>query len=168
MEEKKYVVQATKGNKSRQLEFTDQLSADELVCVSFFLCRRNALGEQVAMFGILGLELDLCRCTEEEKDQLKEAIVCYKKLQPNTKYVTGFYMETGSLKSGRNARVSVPHVDGGGRYMVNGQIINGSVIKHGGLRVPVRFNGANGEMAVLKGDYCSALSWMERLKEETQ
>nr|WP_300922743.1 alpha-galactosidase [uncultured Dubosiella sp.] len=151
------------------------------------------LREQVAMFGILGLELDLCRCTEEEKDQLKEAIVCYKKLQPmifdatldvqrtpegiwcwtavsgdHTKYVTGFYMGTGSLKSGRNARVSVPHVDGGGRYMVNGQIINGSVIKHGGLRVPVRFNGANGEMAVLKGDYCSALSWMERLEEETQ
>ncbi len=42
MEEKKYVVQATKGNKSRQLEFTDQLSADELVCVSLFFCRRTA------------------------------------------------------------------------------------------------------------------------------
>lgn len=152
-----------------------------------------SLREQVAMFGILGLELDLCRCTEEEKDQLKEAIVRYKKLQPmildatldvqrtpegiwcwtavsgdHTKYVTGFYMGTGSLKSGRNARVSVPHVDGSCRYMVNGQIINGSVIKHSGLRVPVRFNGANGEMAVLKGDYCSALSWIERLEEETQ
>lgn len=37
-----------------------------------------------AIFGILGLELDLRECTNKEKEQLKEAIAHYKKCSPSS------------------------------------------------------------------------------------
>ena len=143
--------------------------------------------EHVAVFGILGLELDLCQCAPKEKEQLKTAIAKYKAMQPlilngtlyvhpkhegwrawtaiarnETTYLTGFYSTVADLRVSRNERVRVPDVDANAKYTIEGCSIDGAVLKAGGLRVPLRFNGANGEMAVLKGDFCSALTWMEK------
>ncbi|TGY65269.1 alpha-galactosidase [Dubosiella muris] len=140
--------------------------------------------EHVAVFGILGLELDLCQCAPKEKEQLKRAIAEYKAMQPlilngtlyvhpkhegwrawtaiarnKATYLTGFYSTVADLRVSRNERVCVPGVEANAKYTIEGCSIDGAVLKAGGLRVPLRFNGANGEMAVLKGDFCSALTW---------
>lgn len=150
-----------------------------------------SIREHVAMFGVLGLELDLGLCSQQEKAELKKSIARYKKLQPmilsstldvhpaydgikswtavsadHTKYLTGFFSGLQSLKSANNVRIKLPYVDAAVCYAVDGSKVNGSIVCETGIRMPLRFNGANGSMATLKGDYCSALSWMERLKED--
>ena len=142
-----------------------------------------------AIFGILGLELDLRECSNKEKEQLKEAIAHYKKMQPfllsvtlfthpyhegyqawtaisefNSIYLTGFYTTFAKLRASRNERVQLPNIDPACMYQIDEQTISGGVIEKAGIRVPLRFNGANGEMARLKGDYSSALCWMKKLE----
>ncbi|WP_304580267.1 hypothetical protein [Dubosiella newyorkensis] len=47
-------------------------------------------------------------------------------------------------------------------YQIDKQTISGAVIQTSGIRVPLRFNGANGEIACLKGDHSTALCWMKK------
>ncbi|WP_305204637.1 hypothetical protein, partial [Dubosiella newyorkensis] len=56
----------------------------------------------------------------------------------------------------------LPNIDPACMYQIDEQTISGAVIEKTGIRVPLRFNGANGEMARLKGDYSSALCWMKK------
>lgn len=139
--------------------------------------------EQVAAFGILGLELNLLECTKEEKAELSACIARYKALQPmlleaslyplefndtwhvfcavskdRNFYLTGFFSGILSLKASRDERIFLPHINESAVYAVDETPIAGSVLKQAGLRKPVRFNGANLAFADFKGDFQSKLT----------
>lgn len=140
--------------------------------------------EDTALFGVMGLELDLMKVEKEELYSLKEYIDRYKKMQPlmltgslvslskdfqnnsgwkilcaqskdQKEYVLGFYYTLSSLQAHMDERVLLPNIKNEKIYSYNDHTISGSVLNGAGLRLPVRFNGANGEYAHFKGDFQS-------------
>ncbi|WP_276933473.1 hypothetical protein [Dubosiella newyorkensis] len=73
-----------------------------------------------------------------------------------------FYTTFAKLRASRNERIQLPNIDPACMYQIDKQTISGAVIQTSGIRVPLRFNGANGEIACLKGDHSTALCWMKK------
>lgn len=142
--------------------------------------------ENTALFGVMGLELDLMKLKKEELDSLKEYIQQYKKVQPFIldatlvslspdfqktsgwkilcaqskdygEYMLGLFYTLSCLESHMDERIVLPNIKNDSVYECNGNSVSGSVLNGAGMRLPVRFNGANGEFAHFTGDFQSAV-----------
>lgn len=147
--------------------------------------------EEVAFFGIMGLELNLLKCTDEEKNKLQVIISRYKKhramlLEANIRtlefndiwrifYVNapnsresfcGFFNGLLHLKTPKDERVKLPDIQSESVYQIKNWKIKGSVLKQAGLKKPLRFNGVNLEQADFKGDFQSEITEIIRNEEE--
>lgn len=143
----------------------------------------------VAIFGVLGYELDVTKLNNEEKDIIKKQIVYYKKhrdlilkgnffklLNPfegneaawcvvskdKKECLIGFYR----ILARPNAKVvdylKLVGLDPKKIYRINESedLITGSTLMNFGLRLPYEFNGVNDNYSEVKGDYQSKLYYI--------
>lgn len=111
-----------------------------------------------AIFGILGLELDLRECTNKEKNNwrkrlptIKNAVLPLKRdfIYPSISWrlssmdshfriqfdlFNWFYTTFAKLRASRNERIQLPNIDPACMYQIDKQTISGAVIQTSGIR----------------------------------
>lgn len=146
--------------------------------------------QNVACFGPLGYELDLNDLSNEDQKRIHEQIVWYKKrrnllvngdfkqlvsLQNINKYVfsvgnythqiIGYYLKMTRPNETLDRFISIPNLKLNSFYQINNQsVLSGQFLKDFGLREPYQFNGSNGGVAQLVGDFQSYLFEIEEKK----
>lgn len=135
----------------------------------------------VAIFGILGYELDLLSLDEHSKNIIKQQIALYKNLRhdimtgrfyqvlkrPNQRIwalqspqiiLVGYFSILADINQSTSKTFTLPFVDSQTTYdIVDNQTISGSLLKYRGIPVPIALNGTNQETAALVGDFQSKL-----------
>ena len=146
----------------------------------------------VALFGSLGYELNLKHLTEDEREVIKNQIKHYKKYrelilngefhklaspfenggndvvwgvvnEDKSEALVGIYRILAEPNGKPYEYLKIPFLDEDRYYEIDGEyVLSGDTIKKLGLKKPYQFNGANGHMAKIKGDF---QSWVFHIKE---
>ncbi len=141
----------------------------------------------VAIFGILGYELDLLSLNEKSKQAIKEQISLYKNIRhdiltgrfyqvlkrPNQRIwalqspqqiIIGYFSILADVNQSTKKAFTLPFVDPEATYeFVDNQTLSGKLLKYHGLPVPISLNGTNQETATLIGDFQSQLLLLRKL-----
>lgn len=146
----------------------------------------------VALFGSLGYELNLKHLTEDEREVIKNQIKHYKKYmklilngefhklaspfenggndvvwgvvnEDKSEALVGIYRILAEPNGKPYEYLKIPFLHEDKYYEIDGEyVLSGDTIKKLGLKKPYQFNGANGPMAKIKGDF---QSWVFHIKE---
>ncbi|MDD8049042.1 MAG: alpha-galactosidase [Thomasclavelia sp.] len=139
----------------------------------------------VAMFGNLGYELDVTKCDLKQKNQIRDQITNYRKIQNiinsgtffhlsdsgNNEYIwaleskdkkniyVGYYKVLATLDTKPIDYIKLDFVEESKQYKIidDDIIISGSLLKNVGLKKPEILNGVNEEECQIKGDFQSVI-----------
>lgn len=77
----------------------------------------------------------------------------------------GFYYFLANLDSSPHNYIKLPFINENDKYInqSNNQLISGTVLKNIGLKKPVRYNGVNGDMCQMIGDFQSQIIYLRAI-----